>query len=200
MDGEIEEREPAAAARVMLTPRARAPKHRYKPRREWKPAFIEALAKYKSVTRAALAVEINRKTAYHARLKDKKFADAWDELENGFNDALETSALERATNGNVRLVLFKGKPVLHEGKLVYERVQETVLTIFLLKKRLAAKYGDEQSGGGVVASELAAELRKAVASRGDYFVDESAIGPKASSIDTTAASHDATGESEASQA
>lgn len=90
-------------------------------------AFLTALAAGQSVTAAAEAAGIDRKTAYRWRDAEPDFADAWeDALEDG-TDRLEDEALRRAYNGSDTMVIFLLKA--RRPKKYRERVQrENTLT------------------------------------------------------------------------
>ena len=81
------------------------------PRKEWRPAFIEALRATGNVTRAAQYAGRSRNQAYHVRQHSEHFAAQWREaLEEG-SDLLEAEARRRAVTGIDKPVYYKGKVV-----------------------------------------------------------------------------------------
>src|SRR5262245_27197917 len=115
------------------------------PKKDWRPAFLEALAEPGSVVHAATKAKIHRSTAYNARADERAFADAWKEAEQIGVELMEAEARRRAVEGCRR-------PVYQGGKLV-GHVQEysDTLLIFLLKAHKPEKYRErhqvEHSGG-----------------------------------------------------
>ena len=80
-------------------------------KRDWKPAFIEALRATGSVTRAAKYAGRSRNQAYHVRRQSEDFAAQWDEaLEEG-TDLLDAEARRRAVTGTDKPVFYKGEVV-----------------------------------------------------------------------------------------
>ena len=81
------------------------------PRRDWKPAFIEALRATGNVTRAAKYAGRSRNQAYHVRRHSEDFAAQWDDaLEEG-TDLLDAEARRRAVTGIDKPVYYKGEVV-----------------------------------------------------------------------------------------
>lgn len=115
-------------------------------KREWKPAFIDALKETGNVARSARAARISRTHAYRERNNSAMFREAWDEaIEEGL-DYLEEEARRRAYHG-------VEKPVFYQGdECGYVREFSDTLMIFLLKGRRGEVYGDrvkqEHSGSG----------------------------------------------------
>ena len=69
------------------------------PKRDWKPAFIEALRETGNVTRAARYAGRSRNQAYHVRRHSEDFAAQWDEALGEGIDLLEAEAWRRAVIG-----------------------------------------------------------------------------------------------------
>ena len=81
------------------------------PKRDWKPAFIEALRATGSVTRAAKYAGRSRNQAYYVRRQSEDFAAQWDDaLEEG-TDLLDAEARRRAVTGTDKPVFYKGEVV-----------------------------------------------------------------------------------------
>lgn len=96
--------------------------------------FLERLAETASVTAAATATKISRKTWYQHRNSDKDFAESWEAALDTGTDALEDEAVRRAHEGVL-------KPVFHGGKQVGEiREYSDTLLMFSLKARRPEKY------------------------------------------------------------
>ena len=81
------------------------------PRRDWKPAFIEALRATGSVTRAAKYVGRSRNQAYHVRRQSEDFAAQWDDALEEATDLLDAEARRRAVTGTDKPVFYKGEVV-----------------------------------------------------------------------------------------
>lgn len=97
------------------------------PKKDWRPAFLGALADGASITRAAEVAKVGRRTAFDHRHQDEDFALAWHEAAEAGADKLEDEARRRAAEGVL-------KPVYQGGKLVGEiREYSDTLLIFLLK-------------------------------------------------------------------
>src|SRR3954469_15570484 len=89
-------------SRTARTLSARTPKQR----RNWQPAFLEALEKGHTVAGACKAANVGRTTAYQARQRDEEFAVAWRDLEEHAIEVLEAEAYRRAMNGSDKLMAF----------------------------------------------------------------------------------------------
>jgi hypothetical protein len=109
-------------------------------------AFLDALAHGLSVTGAANAAGIGRRTPYGWRHADSEFAAAWDAAVEAGTDLLEDEGWRRAVKGTA-------EPVVSMGKVVYTKDGE-MLTItktsdpilqFLLKGRRREKFSDRVS-------------------------------------------------------
>ncbi len=99
-----------------------------------KAQFLERLAETASVTAAAAATKISRKTWYQHRNADKEFSKSWEVALDEGTDALEDEAVRRAHEGVL-------KPVFHGGKKVGEiREYSDTLLMFSLKARRPEKY------------------------------------------------------------
>jgi hypothetical protein len=72
----------------------------------WRAVFLRALAKTLSVTLAAKAAGVNRRTAYDHRELDRAFAAKWDDALNQSLDALEHEVYQRALTEDAQLAMF----------------------------------------------------------------------------------------------
>jgi hypothetical protein len=72
----------------------------------WHSAFLRTLAKTSSVTIAAKAAGIARRTAYDHKERDEEFSRAWDDALNQSLDALEHEVYHRAIEGDAQLAMF----------------------------------------------------------------------------------------------
>jgi hypothetical protein len=68
--------------------------------------FIEILRTSPSITGAAYAVGVGRKTVYEWREKDPEFAEAWQEACEHRTDELEKNLLRIAMEGDVTASIF----------------------------------------------------------------------------------------------
>lgn len=129
-----------------------------KKRREWKKAFLAALAKSPNVSAAARKARIARAAVYEAR-EDEPFAKAWDDALASAIDDAEGEMYRRAVKGT-------RKPVYQGGVKVGE-IQEysDTLLIFLLKAHKPEKYRERmQIDVNALDSAITDELAR-VASR-----------------------------------
>ena len=99
--------------------------------------FLETLAETGSVTAAARAVGMDRRSAYVLRRGPfgEAFAAAWDAALDSSHQHLHEAALARAIHGVAR-------PIFHGGEQVGEyRHFDEKLTTFLLRTRAPARFG-----------------------------------------------------------
>ena len=91
--------------------------------------FLAAFAKHATVSAAATAVRVSRRTHYNWLETDEGYAARFKEVEEGVTEALEAEARRRAQVG-------VEEPVHYQGKRVdtIRRYSDTLL-IFLLKAR-----------------------------------------------------------------
>jgi hypothetical protein len=90
----------------------------------WRATFLKTLAKTPSVTMAAKAAGIPRRTAYDHREKDPEFAQAWDDALNQSLDALEHEVYQRALKDDAQLAMFLLKA--HRPAIYRERIEAAV--------------------------------------------------------------------------
>ena len=104
---------------------------------EDKKKFLEALASFPSVKRAAEIAGFTNIAFYQQRQKDPEFRKAWKEAIAECRRAAEAEAYRRAVLGNEKNVFYQGK--------VCGKVTEfsDVLLIFYLKSHLPEIYGDK---------------------------------------------------------
>lgn len=86
--------------------------------------FVEQLVKGQTITAAAKASGICRRTAYSWRESDKTFAEAWDDALEIGTEKLETEATRRALEGSDTLLIFLLKA--RRPKIYRERVSTEV--------------------------------------------------------------------------
>lgn len=86
--------------------------------------FTEHLVKGQTITAAAKAAGICRRTAYSWRESDKTFAEAWDDALEIGTEKLETEATRRALEGSDTLLIFLLKA--RRPKVYRERVSTEV--------------------------------------------------------------------------
>ncbi len=105
-----------------------------RPRRQR--AFLKSLAHSVNVARACRTAGIPRRTAYHWRSADPRFARRWDDALDDGIDLLEAELHRRAFEG-------VEKPVWHKGEQVGTvRHYSDALAMFLLKAHRPARYRD----------------------------------------------------------
>jgi hypothetical protein len=73
---------------------------------QWRSVFLRALAKTPSVTFAAKAAGVSRRTVYDHRERDEEFAARWDDSLNQSLDVLEHEVYQRAIKGDAQLAMF----------------------------------------------------------------------------------------------
>lgn len=74
--------------------------------RNWKPAFLAALAAWPDVSKACEAAGISRRTAYRERQADEDFALAWHDAINVSLDQVEAALIERALKSDTTAAIF----------------------------------------------------------------------------------------------
>ena len=74
--------------------------------KDWAPAFLQALERSTTVSEAARAAGIGRRTAYDRRKRDEEFARAWDDTLESAIEELEQEAVRRAKDGSDQLLMF----------------------------------------------------------------------------------------------
>lgn len=82
------------------------PSARKKARRDWRPAFVEAIATEGTIKQACAVAGISRQHAYRERQANEDFALAWHDAEEDLVDGLERKAVEVAMNGDTRMLEF----------------------------------------------------------------------------------------------
>lgn len=98
-------------------------------------AFLAAYAEIGTITHAALAAGIERRSHYNW-LKDEDYREAWEVAHLAACETLELEARRRAREG-------WDEPVFHDGVICgYKRKFSDTLLIFLLKGALPQKYRD----------------------------------------------------------
>lgn len=101
--------------------------------------FVEHLADGGTVSKAASAASICRKTAYNWRESDKEFAEAWDDAIEAGTQEMEAEAIRRAVKGTK-------KPVFHQGQVCgHVNEYSDTLLIFMLKARRPKVYRERLS-------------------------------------------------------
>lgn len=134
-------------------------------RRDWKPAFLQALAGLPNVRAACQTVGVARPTVYERRKADPVFAKAWDAAIDEAVDILEEHAWQRATTGTPTRPVVK-----RDGTIIEVMEVSDTLMMFLLKAHRRDKYGDrldladsrgKESSVDAAIESLAKELRQA---------------------------------------
>lgn len=128
-----------------------------KKRRDWRPRFLERLAKSLSVTDACKAARIGRTAAYQARKDDAEFAAAWEAAIEQAVESAEGEMYRRAVDGT-------RKPVYQSGSLV-GHVQEysDTLLIFMLKAHRPDKYRERVENWNINLAQLSDEQLERIA-------------------------------------
>jgi hypothetical protein len=109
----------ADATKATLSARARASK----PRKDWRPAFLDGFRNAGTVAGGCAQAGIARTTAYRARQRDESFALAWSDVEEDVTDKLEGVTLMLALAGDVNLLKFMlqaRKPDVYRDRPVLE--------------------------------------------------------------------------------
>lgn len=124
----------------------------------WKPKFLAALVAERTVTAAAQAAGVSRKTVYLARDTDADFAAAWEVVDQAINDEIRSEIARRAIDGWEEPVYYKGDQV---GRV--RRFSDQLLMFLARSKMPEFRERTEitGAGGGPIAilalSELARE-------------------------------------------
>jgi hypothetical protein len=90
----------------------------------WHSLFLRALAKTPSVTFAAKAAGVSRRTVYDHREQDPEFAAKWDDALNQSLDALEHEVYQRAIKDDAQLAMFILKA--HRPSIYRERIEAAI--------------------------------------------------------------------------
>lgn len=120
--------------------------------KDWRPAFLEAFAKFGLVIAAAKEAGVARSTVYQERQRNEEFALAWADVEEWSTEEMEQEARRRAVMG-------VQEPVYHRGELVgHVRKFSDTLLIFLLKARKPEMYRETivhtgRAGGPIEVSD-----------------------------------------------
>lgn len=99
-----------------------------------KERFLEAYAELGTITHAAEAAGVDRRTHYRWLEDDETYKEAFLAAEEAVADLLEREALRRAIEGTERIIYHQGEPV---GA---ERQFSDTLLIFLMKGHKPDKY------------------------------------------------------------
>jgi len=104
-----------------------------KKRRDWRPAFLRALAKWPSVTHAAKAAHIDRSTTYAAYRTEPPFAEQWDAALAEGVGAVEDTAWERTrTDTTMMIFMLKShKPDVYRETVNQKHTGDVRLTVDL---------------------------------------------------------------------
>lgn len=103
----------------------------------WAAAFLDRLAQFPNMTRAAEAVGVNRSTVYRLRDRDEVFASALDDAREKALDLLEESIFVQATSGlpNRKIVRkMDASGNLLEITETEEILRNPTLAMFFLKR------------------------------------------------------------------
>lgn len=124
------------------------------PEEAWE-RFLEVFRRTQNVSAAAEACGFNRKTAYDRRDRDPKFRSRWDDAYESGTDDLEGSTFEKARDGWLEPVFYKGEEVGQVRKI------SPTLMMTMLERRRRERYGPkiETTLG---AAEAAAAIREAL--------------------------------------
>jgi hypothetical protein len=90
------------------------------PKKDWKPAFLEAYRESGNVTESAEAAGVTKQAVYKARKSGKAFREEWETAREELADDLEAVAVKRARNSSDTMLIFllKGlKPDTYGDKL-----------------------------------------------------------------------------------
>mgnify|MGYP003653823281 CR=1 FL=1 len=147
-----------AARKTAANKTASASKKRQarKPDTTWHDKFLKSFRRTRSVTNACKAAGVSRRCAYKHRKEYPELADAWQEAKETNVDDLIASALERAIEGHLEPVFYKGMEI---GNV---RKYETVLTIFMLKALRPERFNLERDANTLTVDAAAAAVRGAV--------------------------------------
>ena len=99
--------------------------------------FITHLAAGASITKAAEAAKVGRRTVYEWREADEAFAKLWDEALEAGIDLLEDEARRRAVEGVEKPVVAMGKIARNDDGTVLKirEYSDTLLALMLKAKR-----------------------------------------------------------------
>lgn len=121
-----------------------------------KELFLAAFAETCTVTHAAEAAGIDRRTHYDWLKADPEYADRFRQAEQSVADSLEAEAIRRARDGVDRDVYYKGEVVGTERQL------SDTLLIFLLKGHKPDKFKDRHQVTAEVTNHDVSDFDRAV--------------------------------------
>ena len=104
---------------------------------KWHTKFLEHLRKCGNASQASKAAGVGRSTAYEHRKTNPEFAAAWEETEQVAIDELETTLFQRARDGWLEPVYWRGEKV---GEI---RRFDNRLGEFFLTRLRREKYSDK---------------------------------------------------------
>jgi hypothetical protein len=123
--------------------------------------FIATLAATGIVTQAAKAIGVSMEAIYKLRQRPgaEEFRAAWEAALDRGIARLEDCALQRAIEGEERMVVSSGRLI---GT---ERRHNTALTLFFLRERLPARYGTGIAPGHALYERIRAEVEAELAAK-----------------------------------
>jgi hypothetical protein len=135
-----------------------------------KELFLTAFAETCTVTHAADAAGIDRRTHYDWLKADQEYAEQFRAAEQSVADSLEAEAIRRARDGVERDVYYKGEVVGTERQL------SDTLLIFLLKGHKPDKFKDRHQVTAEVTHHDVSDFDRAVSELLDEFDRRGASG------------------------
>ena len=96
--------------------------------------FLRLISESGNVSKACIALGIDRRVPYRLRERSKKFAQQWDEAKKMYVELLEEESFRRAYNGIEKSIWYKGE------KVGVERQYSDTLLMHRLNAELPNKY------------------------------------------------------------
>jgi hypothetical protein len=145
----------AALENAALTPKQRA--------------FLAAYGRCARIGQAAETAKIAKQSHYIWLSESENYRNAFAQTQIMIGDLAEDAAVERAIHGVEKPVLYQGRPVRVNGKLLYEREYSDTLLIQLLRRFKPQEYRErttmEVSGSVDLVERLQAGRRRVLEMR-----------------------------------
>lgn len=132
-------------------------------------AFLEAYQRTGRLSEAARIAGVSRQTHYNRYAADPVYRQAFELAEERAAQTLEDEAVRRAHTGVQRPVMYQGRPVKLNGRILYETKYSDMLLLALLRRFRPELYRDqvvtEHTGSVDLVQRLQAARRRLAETR-----------------------------------
>lgn len=105
--------------------------------------FLACFSATLNASRSSRVAKIDRQAHYRWMRDDPSYPARYREAQRQGIRTLEDHAVKLAHEGVKRMVIYKGKPVVYKGEIVYETEFDSQLIMFLLKAYDRKRFGDK---------------------------------------------------------